>query len=149
MVSRCSSMAEHSFRKAEVVGPTPTIGCVNLQEIIRQHPGQSMKKKIFTSALAFFIAALIVGAIVTYSRVISSDDPHSLPLRFITFIICLPVYLAIHDWLFVTIALVVVVVALIFLSIRMHMLWLTLVGYTLFCIWWLVLVYAGTVIPLD
>ena len=25
-------MAERSFRKAEVVGPTPTIGCVNLQE---------------------------------------------------------------------------------------------------------------------
>ena len=26
-IRRCSSMAEHSFRKAEVVGPTPTIGC--------------------------------------------------------------------------------------------------------------------------
>ena len=26
-ISRCSSMAEHSFRKAEVVGSTPTIGC--------------------------------------------------------------------------------------------------------------------------
>jgi hypothetical protein len=25
--SRCSSMVERSFRKAEVVGPTPTIGC--------------------------------------------------------------------------------------------------------------------------
>ncbi|GAG38976.1 unnamed protein product, partial [marine sediment metagenome] len=25
-------MVEHSFRKAEVVGPTPTIGCVSLQE---------------------------------------------------------------------------------------------------------------------
>ena len=108
-----------------------------------------MKKKIFTTALLFFIASLIVGVIVTYSRVISSDDPHSLPLRFMVFIICLPVFLAIHDWLFVTIPLVVVVVALIFLSIRKHMLWLTLIGYTLFCIWWLVLVYAGTAIPLD
>ncbi len=109
-----------------------------------------MKKKIFTSALAFFIAALIVGVIVTYSRVISSDDPHSLPLRFMVFIICLPVFLAIHDCpLFVTIPLVIVVVAIIFLSIRMRMLWLALVGYTLFCIWWLVLVYDGTVIPLD
>ena len=109
-----------------------------------------MKKKIFTSALLFFIASLIVGVIVTYSRVISSDDPHRLPLRFITFIICLPVFLAIRDWpLFVTIPLVIVVVALIFLSIRMRMLWLTLIGYILFCIWWLLLVYAGTVIPLD
>ncbi len=27
---RCSSMAEHSFRKAEVVGSTLTIGCVFL-----------------------------------------------------------------------------------------------------------------------
>ncbi len=108
-----------------------------------------MKKKIFTSALLFFIASLIAGVIVTYSRVISSDDPHNLPLRFIKFIICLPVYLAIHGWLFITIPLVVVVVALIFLSIRMHMLWLTLIGYTLFCIWWLMLVYAGTVMPLD
>ncbi len=27
-ISRCSSMAEHSFRKAEVVGSTPTIGCI-------------------------------------------------------------------------------------------------------------------------
>lgn len=106
-----------------------------------------MKKKIFTSALAFFIAALIVGVILTYSRVISSGDPHSLPLRFMVFIICLPVFLAIHDW--VTIPLVIVVVALIFLSIRMRMLWLTLIGYTLFCIWWLLLVYDGTVIPLD
>ena len=31
-IRRCSSMVERSFRKAEVVGPTPTIGCVNLQE---------------------------------------------------------------------------------------------------------------------
>ena len=29
---RCSSTVEHSFRKAGVVGPNPTIGCVNLQE---------------------------------------------------------------------------------------------------------------------
>ncbi len=26
-ICRCSSMVERSFRKAEVVGPTPTIGC--------------------------------------------------------------------------------------------------------------------------
>ena len=154
---RCSSTVEHGFRKAGVEGSNPSIGFMNinqkynsLQQIIRQHLDWSMKKKIFTGALAFFIASLIVGVIVTYSRVISSDDPHSLPLRFITFIICLPVFLAIRDWpLFVTIPLIIVVVALIFLSIRMRMLWLTLIGYILFCIWWLLLVYAGTVIPLD
>ncbi len=31
---RCSSMEEHSFRKAEVVGPTPTIGFRKLKYII-------------------------------------------------------------------------------------------------------------------
>ena len=31
-IRRCSSMVERSFRKAEVVGPTPTIGFMNLGE---------------------------------------------------------------------------------------------------------------------
>ncbi len=31
---RCSSMEEHSFRKAEVEGSTPSIGCVNLKSVI-------------------------------------------------------------------------------------------------------------------
>ena|GEM_PF-6474008 len=30
---RCSSTVERSFRKAEVVGPIPTIGCVCLQYV--------------------------------------------------------------------------------------------------------------------
>ena len=31
---RCSSMEEHSFRKAEVEGSTPSIGFVNLKSVI-------------------------------------------------------------------------------------------------------------------
>ncbi len=36
LVCRCSSMVERSFRKAEVVGPTPTIGCMALEQKYNQ-----------------------------------------------------------------------------------------------------------------
>ena len=44
-------MVEHSFRKAEVVASTPTIGCVNLQE--KYNSLQQILKDIGKAVIAF------------------------------------------------------------------------------------------------
>jgi hypothetical protein len=53
---RCSSMVEHSFRKAEVEGPTPSIGFVNLRE--KYNSLQKIIKELGKVVVAYSIFVL-------------------------------------------------------------------------------------------
>jgi len=108
-----------------------------------------MKKKVLIIGLVFFVATLIVAVVVSYNRVISSNDPPSLPLRFVAFTLAVPVFIAIRLAPSITVPFIILVIILILLSIKRHNLFLVLIAYTLLAISWLYLVYVGTMIPFD